>query len=318
MLVEFVYEGDARSVRVRGSVEALGGSELHRVGERWTTSLDVPDDIRATYWFALDGEEDWTRWLADSSNPKRYVYPAGLSFTGDHEVVGSLLEGPLAPSFRWSTERDVPHGVVEERELDGRPVWIYRPAGAPPEALLLLFDGREYTTIAPAPTVLDNLIAAGEIPPTAAVLPDSLDTKTRFRELGRDRAFLDWVVNRLLPRSGLSTARERTVVGGSSMGGVASLYFATERPDVFGNALVQSGGFPGMPVVVPPALPIRWYLDVGVLELRLLESTRELRDDLRAKGYDVAYREFPGGHDFFWWRETLADGLVALLRPEDS
>ena len=46
MLVEFVYEGDARSVRVRGSVEALGGSELHRVGERWTTSLDVPAYLR--------------------------------------------------------------------------------------------------------------------------------------------------------------------------------------------------------------------------------------------------------------------------------
>src|SRR5262249_55344359 len=188
---------------------------------------------------------------------------------------------PLAPSFRWSTERDVPHGVVEEHELDGRPVWTYLPPGAPPEALLLLFDGREYTTIAPAPIVLDNLIAAGEIPPTAAVLPDSLDTETRFRELGQDPAFLDWAVDRLLPWSGLSAPRDRVVVAGSSMGGVASLYFATERPDVFGNALVQSGGFPGMPVVVPAGLPVRWYLDVGMLELSLLESTRELRDDLR-------------------------------------
>ena len=315
MLVEFSYEGEARSVRLRGSLEALGGTELHEAGGRWTTSVDVPDDVRATYWFALDGEEDWTRWVPDPSNPKRYVYPAGLSFTGDHEVVGSLFEGPLTPSFRWSTERDVPRGVVEERELDGRSVWIYRPAGAPPEAVLLLFDGREYTTIAPAPTVLDNLIAAGEIPPTAAVLPDSLDTETRFRELGRDRAFLDWVVGRVLPWSGLAAPSERTVVAGSSMGGVASLFFATERPDVFGNALVQSGGFPGRPVTVPPGLLVRWYLDVGVLELGLLESTRELRDDLIAKGYEVAYREFPGGHDFFWWRETLADGLISLLRP---
>ena len=100
------------------------------------------------------------------------------------------------------------------------------------------------------------------------------------------------------------------------MGGLAATYFAVVRPDVFGNALVQSGGFPGMPVVVPPGLPVRWYLDVGVLEDRLLDSTRALRDDLRAKGYDVAYQEFSGGHDFFWWRETLADGLIALLRPD--
>src|SRR5262249_29728450 len=176
---------------------------------------DVPDDVRATYWYGLDGEEDWTRWLTDPSNPRRYVYPAGLSFTGDHEVVASLLEGPLAPSFRWSTERDVPHGVVEEHELDGRPLWTYLPPNTSPEALLLLFDGREYTTIAPAPIVLDNLIAAGEIPPTAAVLPDSLDTEARFRDLDQDPAFLDWVVDRLLPWSGLSAPRDQVVVAGS-------------------------------------------------------------------------------------------------------
>ena len=102
------------------------------------------------------------------------------------------------------------------------------------------------------------------------------------------------------------------------MGGLASLYFASERPDVFGNALVQSGGFPGLPVDVPPGLPVRWYLDVGLLEDALLVSTRELRDDLSSKAYSVAYQEFPGGHDFFWWGETLADGLVALLRPDEA
>ena len=31
------------------------------------------------------------------------------------------------------------------------------------------------------------------------------------------------------------------------------------------------------------------------------------------QGYDVSFRAFPGGHDYFWWRETVADGLIALL-----
>lgn len=323
MRVDFTFDGDARSVKVRGSIESLGGTEMRREGGEWVASVDVREDIRAAYWFALDGEEDWTRWLPDASNPKRYVYPAGLHFTGEHDIVASLLEGPAARPFRWSVERDVPRGKLELSELDGRRVWLYTPAAAAPEALLLLFDGHEYTTLAPAQTVLDNLHAAGELPPTAAVLPDSLDTESRFRDLGANRAFLDWSVERLLPWSGLSAPRERSVVAGSSMGGLAATYFAAERPDVFGNALVQSGGFPGRPVAVPAGLPVRWYLDVGVLEDRLLASTRELRDDLRAKGYAVAYQEFPGGHDFFWWRETLADGLVALLgsdgvRPDEA
>jgi iron(III)-enterobactin esterase len=72
-----------------------------------------------------------------------------------------------------------------------------------------------------------------------------------------------------------------------------------------------------MPVVIPPGLDTRFWLDVGLLEAGLLDSVRELRDDLVAKGYyDVGYREFPGGHDFVWWRETIAAGLAHVLRPE--
>ena len=309
MRFDFRFRGDAQSVRLRGSIEAGGDAELRREGDEWATSLDLPSDVRAVYWFALDGEDDWLRWLPDPANPKRYVYPPGLHFTGDHEVAGSLLEGPEAKPLHWSTPREAPRGEVTVDAVDGRRVWRYTPP-AEPEAILLLFDGHEYTTLANTPAVLDNLLAEEGLA-IAAVMPDSPETAQRFRELGGDPAFLAWCVERLLP----SFPRERAVVAGSSMGGLAATWFAVERPDLFGGALVQSGGFPGMPVKVPPGLPVRWYLDVGVLEDRLLESTRELRDDLLAKGYDVSYQEFPGGHDFFWWQETLADGLRFLLRP---
>ena len=312
MIARFQWAGEASEVRLRGSLETLPGTVLRREGDEWTTELDVPSDLRAVYWFGIDGEEEWTRWLPDPANPARYVYPGGLHFTAGREVVGSLFEGPDARPFEWTLARDAPHGRVTLREVDGRRVWLYEPP-RPAEATLLLFDGHEYTTLAPAPVVLDNLLADGRIPPVAAVLPDSPETERRFRELGGDPAFLDWCCDTLLPLAGVDPPPERSVVAGSSMGGLAATRLASGRPELFGRALVQSGGFPGMPVVVPAGLPVRFYLDVGVLEADLLASTRELRDDLRTKGYEVAYQEYAGGHDFFWWGETLADGLVALL-----
>lgn len=312
--VTFSYEdAAATSVRLEGAIATLADDpELERVGDVWRKTLEAPSDLRTVYWFARDGEEDWQRWVADPANPNRYVYPAGLEFTGEHEVVASMLELPDAPSYEWSVERDVPRGAVRVEEVRGRRVWVYTPT-SPPEALLLLFDGHAYTTLAPAPVVLDNLIAAGRITPVAAVLPDSIDTASRWRDLACNDAFLVHAIEDFLPLAGVQPDPARVVAAGSSLGGLAAAHAALERPDVFGNALVQSGAWSLAPGLLErKRRPVRWYLDAGVLE-DFVEPVRAAHVELLARGYDVAYREFPGAHDFFWWRETLAWGLLALL-----
>lgn len=67
-------------------------------------------------------------------------------------------------------------------------------------------------------------------------------------------------------------------------------------------------------------LPLRFYMDAGTNELDIrgdgsgiLVANRQLRDVLRAKGYEVLYQEFPGYHDYINWRGTLADGLIWLF-----
>lgn len=66
-------------------------------------------------------------------------------------------------------------------------------------------------------------------------------------------------------------------------------------------------------------LPLRFYLAAGTFEVDnegggggILEATYQLRDVLLAKGYNVQYQQFVGGHDGLSWRGLLADGLIAL------
>ena len=72
--------------------------------------------------------------------------------------------------------------------------------------------------------------------------------------------------------------------------------------------------------IAAPKRAIRFYMDVGTFEadfmgggLGALGPNRHMRDVLLAKGYDVQYQEYIGGHDYINWRGTFADGLIALL-----
>ena len=46
-------------------------------------------------------------------------------------------------------------------------------------------------------------------------------------------------------------------------------------------------------------------------------QNRHLRDVLRLQGYKVDYHEYAGGHDYFSWRGSFADGLLELASTED-
>lgn len=282
----------------------------------------------------------------DPLNPKTFVIPRNPADPDSIEITMSLIELPDAPPQPWIEPRPArPEGTVEDHEfrsdlLDNeRTVTVYRPPGYDPDRvepypLLVLFDRRAYLHLVPTPVILDNLIDAGKIPPLVAVLVGNVE---RSQELPCYAPFADFLAHELVPwirKSHRVTSNPfHTVVAGSSYGGLAATFAAVQHPDVFGNVLSQSGSYWWKPADDPehewltrqmvdqPTSETRFYLDIGLLESgptrdggpSMLVTNRHVRDVLRAKDYDVTYRELNSGHDYVTWRGTLADGLIALI-----
>jgi predicted alpha/beta superfamily hydrolase len=114
--------------------------------------------------------------------------------------------------------------------------------------------------------------------------------------------------------------RDNTVIGGSSMGGLISLYAFFSRPSPFGRALVMSPSiwFGGREVLrfieKARATRGRLYLDAGTAEgADTLNNARAANKLLRQKGFrreNLWYREADGArhteNDWAWrWPQAL-------------
>lgn len=352
-MVTFLARGARHNVRLFGAPTG-DHEELSRLGmsDTWFRSFVVPAATRLSYQLAYDVPE-----LPGSTRDRRvailatakadpfnhHPWPADAPDAFNQE---SLLELPDAPEQPGLAGAGAPRGTFTRLRIKSVPlgnereIVIYRPAGPAPDAanlhLLFLFDAEAYLSRVPTPAILDNLIAQGRLPPVIAVFVPAIDRETRGRELPGNEAFADFMALELLPRVqreiGTAVPPERTLLAGSSYGGLAAATVALRHPQVFGNAICLSGSFwwhpdPGPAgrseyvaarIASEPKTDVRFFLTAGLFETGrpgsagILDTSRHLRDILTAKGYDVAYREYAGGHDYVIWRGALADAVIEL------
>ena len=247
----------------------------------------------------------------------------------------------------WTKEKaGVPKGKVEALTIDDkqydrkRKIWVYLPPNynaksAEPNRLLISFDGEDYVKDIPAPTILDNLLAAGKIYPTVQIFVDN--SEDRLGDLANRQKFADFVAKDLLPWAQknyrVTNEAAKTTLAGYSAGGLGAAYVAFKYSNLFGNVLAQSGAFwrgsegtsePSQWLTAQfknsPKLNLRFYLEVGggenlknAVGLTMIETSRNLRDVLKDKGYDVGYKEISNAiHNPEHWRAALADGLIFL------
>src|SRR5437016_3870998 len=331
----------------------------------WYKTFQLQKGARFIYQLAtnLPDPKEWrgiTRFAGalrnDPFNPLQFVERSN-EFNPYEVTFYSAADLPSARSQFWSVAQPkVPTGRVQRDRFiskllgNERPIWIYTPHGyaadKKPYGLLVLTDGGLYVNTAHVATTLDNLIAAGVIPPLVAVM---VENPNRGRELSCSSAYADFLAQEIVPWARAnyhSTDRpEQTIIGGASLGGLQAAFVGLKHAEVFGNVLSQSGAFPWKPdgekefewlnrqFAASPRLPLRFSFEAGllegtwwwrslvppspngspVIEPTLLAANRNLRDTLLSKGYPVNYTEFNGNHGFLNWRGTLARHLIALI-----
>ena len=251
-------------------------------------------------------------------------------------------EGKVEP-FRW-TESEVYHGT----ERDGA---IYIPAqykADQPANCVIFLDGSGYLKKdggARATVVLDNMIAAGELPVTAAIFinPGNIAPKLPGAKARSTRSFeydtpdgdgARFLANEIVPfvrqKVNLRTDAAGWAVCGVSSSAIAAFAAAWERPDLFGNVISHIGSFTnirggyGYPALIRASRkapkPIRVWMQEGEADLDNLHgmwplANQDMAAALRWAGYEHHFEMTGGGHSGAAGGALLPQALKWAFQP---
>lgn len=356
VIVTFIWRGNpnTQSVGLLAPLQSSPGMPNYALTQLldtdvWYRSWELRDDLRFTYRFlpSVKGGDKSSQGDAATLDPLN-AHRIGASYDdGTTTTEFSIAAMPQALDESWIFKQPkAPVGRLERYQLHSavlgsqRGISVYTPPGYAEKGkteypLLILFDGFFYRTSIPTPTILDNLIYAGKVPPMVAVLIDN-PRESRFSDLEYNPAFVEFLSKEVLPwvkqHWNVTSDPGKSIVGGLSMGGSAAAFVAMRRPDLFGNVLSQSGAFAdgdGKDVKwewlasqykASPKLPIRFYIEEGLLEDVSREgptgvaANRHFVEVLKSKGYELTYEEVGGSHEPVHWRAALPYALMALAR----
>lgn len=226
-----------------------------------------------------------------------------------------------------------------------RRIWIYTPYNFTTASsrlpILLFYDGAHYLLNTPILTVFDNLIASSLTPPFVAGFIGTAKNR-RLKELTYNKPLIQHLTLEVIPwiRTAYNASEDpqQTLIGGQCLGGTMAIHTALRRPDLIGNVLCQSAAIHCSPfsknnshwlvklLSTQAKLPLRFCLDVDINKnihlptwnACMLNSNRQLRDLLRARGYPLCYTEYSGSRDMLSWRNILSDSLTRLLKSKNN
>ncbi len=241
----------------------------------------------------------------------------------DSKVKNGVLKGTMT-QHEWKDSKVFP-GTV-------RKYAVYQPAQYDPKKptpVIVFQDGHNYAKLDGefrVPVVLDNLIAARDIPPMIAIFinPGHVATelpkepwKSSNRSVEYDTlsdAYARFLIEEILPEVGktlnLTTDPDQRAICGMSSGGICAWTVAWQRPDVFRKVISQIGSFtnirggdayPGM-IRKTEKKPIRAFFQEGINDLDNPHGSwplgnMQMEAALKFAKYDYRYVWGHGGHD---------------------
>lgn len=229
--------------------------------------------------------------------------------------------------------------TIDSQHL-GREVNVWRQAvgdARGPRRLAIFLDGEFYIERMHTPALLEELMAAGKIPPLAPVYVSHHDGAARQRDFVCRAEYTRFLVEELIPWAQRETQGELApshLLVGLSLSGLAALFATVERPRVFSHVVAQSPSawwndewFAQHVRQCSAPLGHIW-LSVGDQETgenvthpptpliqvtSQLASCQRLAAVLAARSAKFAFNTFHGGHSMECWRAELPEALAFLL-----
>jgi enterochelin esterase-like enzyme len=219
--------------------------------------------------------------------------------------------------------------------LDGeRSIWLDAAATVARRCVVVL-DAELYLNRVGAAQWIDSQRAAGRYADTQFVYVATLDPAMRHRDLTCRPSYTAFLSGELVPwLRGSSPDIAELHLLGLSLSGLAAVYAAWQRPDVFVGAIAQSPSawwneeWLTQAVAAAPPCPARFWLSVGDEERQSgvshpptglyqgtsqYDSVERLARQLTASGATVRLNNYPGGHDPQCWAAELPESLNWLL-----
>mgnify|MGYP002629695750 FL=1 len=283
----------------------LSGTNLYYIGYQFE------NDARLDYKLVVNGN-----WILDPLNPN--TCSGGYGPNSELSMAG-YVQPPEIETYV------IPHGSLFSTTFSDttqgrtRHIKIYTPPGYAQSSesyrSVYFHDGSEQIYLGFTENVLDFLISQELIPPVIAIFVDPIN---RMEEYSYDYDFMDMFVNELVPwidgQYRTMPEAENRAVAGVSLGGLASLLFTLQHPEVFGNCGAYSPAIWFGDIIdqyeTSEVLPIKIYMDAGTYEPSIYNSSMSLKGILDDEQWDLHWKVWHEGHSWGAWRAHLDDALT--------